>query len=388
MTGVPESGHDRVAPEPPPKGSLRVALIGPLPPPAGGMANQTRQLAELLSLEGVDVELIQTNPPYRPAWIGRVRGLRAMFRLVPYLFTLWRALGRCDVGHLMANSGWSWHLFAAPAVWLAQARGTPLVVNYRGGEADIFLRKQHRWVLPTLRRAQALVVPSGFLEQVFRRFGVAPLIIPNIIDLKRFSGAAGVPTAPGPHLVVTRNLEPIYGIDTAIRAMALLAEKHSEAHMSIAGSGPEAGRLKELARVLGLEGRVAFTGRLDPDQVAALYRAATVFLNPSRVDNMPNSLLEALSAGVPIVTTDVGGIPYMVEDGRTALMVGPDSPEALAAAVSRIISEPALRATLVDEGGERAARYTWNNVGPQWLGLYGRLGGKALEPASPGRVGT
>lgn len=84
---------------------LRIALVGPLPPPAGGMAMQTRQLSELLAAAGAAVSIVQTNAPYRPAAIAGVPGLRALFRLLPYLAALWRQCGRADVVHLMANSG-------------------------------------------------------------------------------------------------------------------------------------------------------------------------------------------------------------------------------------------------------------------------------------------
>src|SRR4029077_16590442 len=93
---------------------LKVGLVGPLPPPAGGMANQTRQLAELLAREGALVPLAQSNAPFRPRFIGQLRGLRGLFRLIPYLVRLWRVAGQVDLLHVMANSGWSWHLCAAP----------------------------------------------------------------------------------------------------------------------------------------------------------------------------------------------------------------------------------------------------------------------------------
>ena len=140
---------------------LRIGLVGPLPPPAGGMAMQTRQLAELLRGEKADVLLVPTNAPYRPAWVANWRGLRAVFRLLPYLVALWRAAGRSDVMHVMANSGWSWHLFAAPAVWISRLRRVPVVVNYRGGEAAEFLARSARGVRGTMRRTSRLIVPSG-----------------------------------------------------------------------------------------------------------------------------------------------------------------------------------------------------------------------------------
>src|SRR5690625_3242854 len=155
------------------KAPPRVGLVGPLPPPSGGMANQTRQLANLLRQSGIQIELIQVNAPYQPAWIGRFRGLRAVARLLPYLFRLWKVAGKVDVFHVMANSGWSWHLFAAPAVWMGAWRGTRIVLNYRGGEAESFFEKSFRWIWPTLERVDQIIVPSGFLEKVFSKRGFA-----------------------------------------------------------------------------------------------------------------------------------------------------------------------------------------------------------------------
>ena len=83
--------------------SLRIGLIGPLPPPYGGMANQTQQLSELLAAAGAKVTLVQVNAPYRPSWAGNLPGLRSLFRLVPYLRALWRAAGSNDIFHVMAN---------------------------------------------------------------------------------------------------------------------------------------------------------------------------------------------------------------------------------------------------------------------------------------------
>src|SRR5262249_19634580 len=120
---------------------LRIGLVGPLPPPPGGMANQTRQLAYLLEQEGVQVEIVQTNVAYWPKCISFVPGVRALFRLVPYLVRLWIVDGRVQLLYVMANSGWAWHLFAAPAVWVAKLRHVPVIVNYRGGDAAQFFRR-------------------------------------------------------------------------------------------------------------------------------------------------------------------------------------------------------------------------------------------------------
>jgi glycosyltransferase involved in cell wall biosynthesis len=351
--------------------ALRVLLVGPLPPPAGGMANQTRQLAELLRGEGAAVELVQVNAPYRPAWAERLKGVRAFFRLVPYLLRLWRGAGRADLMHVMANSGWSWHLFAAPAVWIGWLRGVPVVVNYRGGEAEPFLTRSAASVRATLRRAASLVLPSGFLLEVFARYGMPGRIVANIVDLERFRPRE-VPrrSVDGPLLIAARNLEAIYGNDTVLRAFALLSESWPGARLSIAGSGPEAAALAALAQELGVADRVRFTGRLDRDQMAALYRDADLMLNASRVDNMPNALLEALASGLAVVTSDVGGIPFIVRQRQTAMLVPPDDPQAMAKAAHEVLADASLHAALVAAGRDEVQRYRWSSVRAELLAAY------------------
>jgi len=348
---------------------MRVALIGPLPPPSGGMANQTLQLQRLLQDEGVQVELIQVNAPYRPQWMGGVRGLRALARLLPYLVALWRALGRADVAHLMANSGWSWHLFAAPAIWIGRLRGTPIVVNYRGGFAGEFLARQAAWVRFSMRRAARLIVPSDFLRAVFAGHAMAADIVPNIVDTGRFNPGTDISDGP-PVILVTRNLEPIYDNASAIRALAAVKASVPSAQLIVAGSGPEEARLKQLAVSLDLGDSVRFTGRVEAADMPALYRSARVALNPSLVDNMPNSVLEALAAGVPVVSTRVGGVPFIVEHDKTALLVEPGAVADMAEAIVRILTDPALAERLRTAGFETAQTYTWLKIKPQLLKVY------------------
>jgi glycosyltransferase involved in cell wall biosynthesis len=356
---------------------LRIALVGPLPPPAGGMAMQTRQLAELLAQAQAQVTLVTTNASYRPAFVARWPGVRAVFRLLPYLSALWRAAGQAQVFHVMANSGWSWHLFAAPAIWVARLRRIPVVVNYRGGEAAAFLQRSAGSVRTTLRGA-SLVVPSGFLQQVFARHGMHAQTVPNIVDLQRFHPAsAGARQLAPPHLLVARNLEPIYGNATALQAFARIVVHQPQAHLTLAGTGPQEAELRRLAAELGVADRVRFAGRLNRDAMAEALRNTTVALNPSTVDNMPNSVLEALASGVPVVSTNVGGVPFIVEHGIHALLVPASDPDAMAAAVLRLLADTALAQRLVGAGLQAVRAYTWEQVGPCWAAVYG----DALQPA-------
>ena len=348
---------------------MHIGLVGPLPPPFGGMANQTRQLAELLRGEGLTVSVVQTNAEYRPHWVSGLPVIRAFFRFVPYLFKLWNMTGECNLLHVMANSGWSWHLFAAPAIWIAKLRKTPVIINYRGGEAASFLASSSQSVNLSMRQASALIVPSGFLKTVFASFNMAAKIVPNIVDIERFNN-------PNPHrsfrrhLLVARNLEPIYDNETAIYAFSAVHRKYPDATLTIAGSGPSATSLRALAKNLGIAGAVEFVGRLDRDAMAQAYRKADIALNPSLVDNMPNSVLEALASGVPVVSTDVGGVSFIVSDGQTALLVPPKSPEAMAQAILRLMDDSILSGKLVEHGLAEVQKYTWQRVWPMLAEVY------------------
>lgn len=358
--------------------SPALLLVGPLPPPAGGMANQCAQLRRLLEGDAVAVEFVQTNAPYRPSWLGRIPGLRALARFLPYIVELWRAAGRVDVMHVMANSGWSWHLFAAPAVWIGWVRGIRVIVNYRGGNADAFFRKSGWRSYVTLRRADILVTPSQFLREVFSRHGFDAVVVPNIIDLSRFQATARRDFRDAPHLIVTRNLEPIYDIPTAVRAFARIREVFRYARLTIAGSGPELTRLQEMVGQMGLAGSVHFAGRIDNAEIPRLYATADCMLNPSTVDNMPISILEALASAVPVVSTRAGGIPQMVTHEETALLVGVGDAEGMATQAVRVLSDAQLAGHLTQAGQSMVSGFGWSVVRSRWLDIYsGRMTGLA-----------
>ena len=350
-----------------------VCIVGPLPPPSGGMANQARQLSSLLKAEGVPVEFVQTNAPCRPAWIGSIPMVRAVFRLCPYLVRLWLATGRADVVHVFANSGWAWHLFASPALAVAQLRGVPAIVNYRGGLADSFFATAPRWVLRMLRGAALRVTPSTYLQRVFGKFGLAAEVIPNIVDLSRFAFAPHRDHGAAPRIVVTRNLEKIYDIPLAIRVFRRVREAFPGASLVIAGTGPEREALQSMVKDLAIDDAVRFTGRVDSADMPALYAGADCMLNPSSVDNMPNSILEAFACGVPVVSTDAGGIPDMAQHGVSALLSPVGDEKAMTEHLLRVLREPDLADSLRHAGLAEARKYDWPQVKQQWLAAYRRV---------------
>lgn len=352
--------------------NMHICLVGPIPPPAGGMANQTRQLKTLLQQDGATVELVAVNAPYSPAFAGRIPGVRALFRLIPYIVNLYQAIGRAQVVHIMANSGWSWHLFAAPAIWISHLRRTAVIVNYRGGHAETFFAASWRKVHFSLRNASAVLVPSAFLQQVFASYDQPSEIVPNILDHTLFYPAAepNAEQITAPHFIVTRNLEAIYDVATALKAFELIYQQYPQAKLTIAGTGPLLAQLQQQVQHSGLTQAVSFAGRLDTTQMAELYRSADIMLNSSLVDNSPNSVIEAMACAVPVISTNVGGIPRLVTDKTDALLTEPGDYQTMFTYAQQLLASPALRQQLVQNGLQNSSRFHWHIVGRQLAGHY------------------
>ena len=348
----------------------KVTIVGPLPPPSGGMANQTKKLAEFLQSEGKKVQVVQVNATYKPAFIGKIPIVRAFFRLLTYKITLLKQLRHTDLVHIMANSGWSWHLFATPAILIARLYNKPVILNYRGGHAREFFDKSWPWINFSLKRVQVIVVPSPFLEQVFADFGKQAIIVPNVLDRTLFTPKVEVNETGRPHLIVTRNLEAIYDVESAIKSFSIVQKKFPAAQLSVAGTGPEREKLERLVENLNIVKNVTFTGRLEPEEMAKLYQKADLMLNTSIIDNTPNSIIESLACATPVVSTNVGGIPKLVTHEHDAYLVNAKDFEKMAEYSIAILENEKERLILINNGLSTISMFYWANVWQKLDGCY------------------
>jgi len=355
--------------------ALKVCIVGPIAPPSGGMAMQGQLLKRLLQSDGIEVDYLPVNFALKPSFLNQLKILRAVFRFIIYIYILFKKTKTKPVLHILSNSGWSWHLFSSPAIIVGKLRHCAVIVNYRGGGADKFFQQQSRFVFPILKKADKVIVPSLYLQKVFQKYLLDASIVPNIIGTtigKKKQTIANVIDAEHRPLsfIVTRNLEKIYGVNDILDAIALLHKEYTNFTLKIAGSGPCLEALQKQCYDLGLSKKVEFCGRLDRVQMQSLYQCADLMINASTVDNMPNALLEALSYGVPIISTRVGGIPFMVEHMQTAILVEPKNPQAIKSALTKMIHNPKLREHLSINGLRCAKQYTWAQIGPQWKKYY------------------
>lgn len=361
----------------PTNGSLpiRVCLVVVSLDILGGHSIQaSRLLAGLAEEQGIVAEMLPINPrlPKGFRWLQQIKYVRTVVTELLYLAMLFVRLPRYDVVHVFAASYFSFLLAPAPAVLIAKLFGKRVLLNYHSGEAEDHLRRWPRTTMPILRLADRVIVPSGYLVDVFARFGVQTEAIANTVDLERFTFRERQPLQPV--LLSNRNLESHYNVAGVLRAFALIQRQIPEARLVVAGNGSENARLRALANELKLE-QVEFVGSVSPAEMPALYDRADVFVNASLIDNLPLSLLEAFACGLAVVTSNAGGIPYIVANRSTGIVTALDDHEAIANAVLELFGNQELAAQLITAARAESQRYTWAAVRPAWCAIYRELAG-------------
>ena len=243
-----------------------------------------------------------------------------------------------------------------------------MVIHYHGGSAAEFLGRWQGLAAPVLRCGHSILVPSGFLVEIFGRFGFIAHELPNIMPLDRFVFRLRSPLRPT--VLMARHLQPLYNPACGLRAFAQLAKSHPDARLTIAGDGPERPALDALAAQLGVTSQVTFLGNVDNERMLQQLQQHDILLNTSRVDNQPVSLLEAFACGLPVVSTAVGGIVHMIDNGVDGLLAPSDDAPALAAQMRRLLDDPALATRIAEAAHAKVQAHDWRQVYPRLTQAY------------------
>jgi glycosyltransferase involved in cell wall biosynthesis len=359
---------------------IRVAVVAPSLRYIGGQAVQ----ADLLILNwknDPDVEAsfipVDPDPPHGLKWVERVPLLRTILREPRYILALWQRLKSADVVHIFSASHSSFLLAPFPAWCITRRRGKRVLINYRSGECRDHLQRSYI-ARRTLKETDRLVVPSGYLVDVLGEFGLPAQAIPNIVDASHFPFRVRRPLRP--HLLCTRGFHPYYCVDVVVRAFAEVQKTFPDARLDLVGGGPLEREIRNLVRQMKLTG-VNFKGVATRSEIGRYYDEADIFINASRIDNMPVSVLEAFASGMPVVSTEPEGMRYVVEHERTGLLSAPGDATALAQNVIRILQDSELADRLVSNALQELQRYSWPVVREQWLEVYRALASGEMKPA-------
>jgi len=292
-------------------------------------------------------------------------------RLVDIIRTLIRQRRNIDVLIIEVYGGPSF-IAEDIASWLGRRFGHRVVMWLHGGAMPEFMARFPQWARRVIGRADAIVTPSEFLARAVAPYGFQAHVIPNVVDLSAYPFRHRQRVSP--RLFWMRTFHPFWNPLMAVRVLARLRETIPEASLVMAGrdKGFEA-EARQLAEQLGLNGVVRFAGFLDLAAKVHEGQAADIFINTNRIDNMPVAVVEACALGMPVVATAVGGVPDLLKDGVTGLLVPDDDDQMMVEAIKRLLDDSELAERLSANGRRLAERSAWRQVRPQWEQLFADL---------------
>jgi len=326
-------------------------------------------------VDGVDVELVRS--PYARDFVYRWQSRRGFGRLTMTALHLdeewfcrsaWRRIAGAsrqpDVVHAHA-------LHQAARLRIG---AIPVVINLPGPPNPRYAAD--------LRLADALVADGWAAANLPATLGTPVDRLPKGVDSDQFHPDGPSARArlglEGKRVVLTvARLVPIKNVQRLLDAMAVVRARLADAHLVVVGDGPEVDTLRQRAAALGLADAVTFAGFVPHADTPEFYRAADVFALSSDFDNSPNVVLEAMAAGLPVVTTDVGGVRELVADrpgAAAGAVVVPREPAALAEALEQYLTAPdTARAAGAHNRARAIAEFSWRTSALRLLDVYHRI---------------
>lgn len=370
-------------------------------PAVGGPAQQAELYRQAFAQSGHAVRIVtygtdeaQRDDPttsYLDAGVpsGMVPKLSRHFRV---LLQIWRVFAefRPDAVHMQTASGTLPVLIGLVArlkgvpAWVKIANDPEIDLSGHMGLAAAALTRpsglaRGHFATRALAKVVMKVYPAVWVttpvlaDRMVQRWGVNRdrlYIESNRFDLDRLDKIALArqlrPRSSNTSLLIISRLEHIKGIDVAIRALSLL---DNQITLRIIGDGTASYRamLHDLAKRLGVERQICWVGGVPPADLPDHLKDADILLVPSRFEAFGNVIVEGMAAGVPVVATDVGGIPYVTQNARCATLVAPESPEQLASAVTTLLEDAVARRNQVLNGRERAKAFSITAGVDRWI---------------------
>jgi len=335
---------------------LGVLIAGNFLSEAGGNRGVCEDLAERLGALG-----------WRVVTTSRRTGRVA--RVADILHTAWSKREDYEVAQIDLFSGPAF-FWALTLGWLLGRLRKPYVLTLHGGNLPDFSNRWPRLTGWLLCRAAAVTAPSGYLAGALHGFRSDIQILPNAIDLASYPFRWRERARA--RLVWLRAFHDIYDPQLAIRTVALLTPQFPEIHLLMAGPDKRDGSYqaaRALAVSLGVDAHVEFGGRIRKSAVAAAIDRGDIFLNTSKIDNHPVTLLEAMACGACVVTTLAGGVPYVAQDGVNCLSTPVGDARGLARAIGELLTRPDLAARVSRQGRAGVEACDWPAVAARWRSL-------------------
>lgn len=356
-------------------------------PHIGGAELAVKNITDLLPEH--DFDLITQkfrSDKKREEKIGRVNVYRVSFpgRIGRYLYPLLAAnLGRKlhrkkkydIVWSIMAAYG-----AAASLFFLNRFSRVPFLLTLQEGDPIDHIHNKVRFFRSAwqqaFKKADYIQAISKFLADWARKEGaVCPIeIIPNGVDLEKFTPSRQSPVASRFTIITISRLVKKNAVDVLIQSISELQSEIPNLNLKIVGYGPEEQKLKKLVTDLNIEDKVDFVGKVEPDRLPELLRDADIFVRASRSEGLGSAFLEAMAVGLPVIGTEVGGIPDIIINRETGLFVKVDDPADLANKISSLYNDENLRTNLSKNGISLVEqKYNWKKIASQIDNIFQKI---------------
>ena len=255
--------------------------------------------------------------------------------------------------------------------WLIRLKRAPYIPILHGGNLPKRLKSANKLTCQYFEKAKVLVAPSDYLAEVARAQNWPVQVIPNGLNLTDYPKSAPNPLTPlKPVLLWVRAFDHIYRPMLALKALKILKQNHPEAELYMVGPDKDGSlaACQEFAKIHNLS--VYFTGKLPKKEWTQLASKASIFLNTSAIDNAPVSVVEAMALGLPVVSSAVGGLKYLIENERTGFLI-PEADEAqmtadFVTAIEQVLTQQYDLEVITNAARKKAELHDWSQVKPLW----------------------
>lgn len=332
---------------------MNILLVCNYKPGVGGISGQVELLQKHLHSEGHVADIFST----KASILHRLLLPRKLLRV---------ARGY-DVLHIHCCSEWGF-LPAVIGVSVGRRLKKRLVLTYHGGGGETFFDRHHCLVHHYLTRTNTNIVLSGFLASVFKKHVIPYTVIPNIIELDKTQFRQR--DILKPNFICTRAHEELYNIPCILKAFQEVLSELPEATLTLVGDGSQHAALKQMVMDMGLQ-NVTFTGKVDNHKIYRQLNHADIFLSSPTIDNMPMSVLEAMNAGLLVISSQVGGVPYMIDDGNTGLLFESNNDAELAEKMLWAVENQDMSREIIIKAHQSIGGYRWENIKHKLYKAYG-----------------
>lgn len=331
----------------------KVLIIANYQPSVGGISVQVELLHKYLnSEEGYQVDIFSL----KGSIVKRIFLILKLFFIVRK-FDLLHVHACSDRGFLPAMVG----------AYIGKIYKKKTILTYHGGGADAFFARKNNLVKNTLQKFDSVIVLSGYLKNIFDHYNLPCIVIPNIaeFDANLYKAKTHIESK----YISVRHLRELYNVKCILKAFEKVKKIIPSATLTILGDGDQKEMLQNWVIKHNLKD-VVFVGAVPHDKMNEYLSQNDIFLTAPKTDNMPMSILEAYNAGLLVISSNVGGVPYMLNDNETGLLFESENADELAKKMIHSVQNKQHAIEMIQNAYQSLDMYKWENIKEKLLEIY------------------